>query len=134
MKPSSAGSLPNTRVSKHYTLCSDSNNNFAHCLTIVSLFIVNQLVSINFIATGLWTGRSEIRFPVGAGNCFRLQIVQTDAGFHPAFYSMGVGEVKRPGREATYLHLVLRIRMSGAVPPLQYVPSWRGQRKKFIYF
>jgi hypothetical protein len=45
--------------------------------------------------------------------------VQTDSGAHPVSHSMGTGDsfpgVKRP-RMTTHLHLVSRLRMSGAIP------------------
>ena len=71
----------------------------------ISLFGVNQLVSIRCIVTGLWAGRSEIRFPVEGKDFFPLQIVHTKSASHPAFYSMRAGDVKRSGCEATYLNL-----------------------------
>jgi len=35
-------------------------------------------------------------------------------------------EVKRPGREADHSHLMTRLRMHGAIPPLLNTSSWRG--------
>jgi hypothetical protein len=39
---------------------------------------------------------------------------------------------KRPGREADNLHLVLRSRMRGAIPPLPNTSSWRDAQLKHI--
>lgn len=35
-------------------------------------------------------------------------------------------------RVTTYLHLVLRLRMSGAIPPLPNMPSWHGQLYRYV--
>jgi hypothetical protein len=50
--------------------------------------------------------------------------VKIGSGAHPASYPMGTDfpEEERPKREADHLHLVLRLRVSGTLPPLlQYV-------------
>jgi hypothetical protein len=42
--------------------------------------------------------------------------------------------VKRPGHKlTTYLHIVPRLRMSGAIPLLPYMPSWHGQGQLYPY-
>jgi hypothetical protein len=59
--------------------------------------------------TTLQAGRSRVWMPVGA-KCFSLLWnIQTSSGFHPAFYTVGVGAI---------FWLVLRLRISGAVPEL----------------
>jgi hypothetical protein len=56
--------------------------------------------------------------------------VQTFTGAHPASYSM----VKRPGRDTTQLHLVVRLRIRGALPPLQSrMLSLIKHRDNFIF-
>jgi hypothetical protein len=40
-------------------------------------------------------------------------------------FSAGGGVLKRPGRD--HFHLVPRLRMRGAIPPLPYTSSWRGR-------
>jgi len=53
--------------------------------------------------------------------------IQTGTGAHPTSYPKGNGDspgVKRPERD--YSHLVPRLRMRGAVPPLPHTSSWRG--------
>ena len=62
-----------------------------------------------------------VRVPVGASDSSFLQNVQTASGAHPALYSMGSGVLSRgySGRGVkltTHLHLVPRLRMSGAIP------------------
>ena len=53
---------------------------------------------------------------------FHILTVQTGHTTHPASYTMGVGDVpEQSGRSvilATHLHLELRLRMSGPIPPL----------------
>jgi hypothetical protein len=41
--------------------------------------------------------------------------------------------VKRPGVMNIYLHLELRLRMSGALSTLSPTPSWSGQGKLYLF-
>jgi hypothetical protein len=57
---------------------------------------------------------------------------------YPAFYSIGTGLISRAQSGwdlelTTHLRLVLRLRMSGAIPLLSLLPSWRGQGKLHTY-
>lgn len=52
-----------------------------------------------------------MRLPQGAGDFSFPRIVQI--GAHPAFYTKGFEEVKRPEHEANHLHLVARLRVCG---------------------
>jgi hypothetical protein len=79
-----------------------------------------------------WT--AGVQFPaeamVGFFFFFRHRI-QTGSGAHPAICLIGTrcslpGEVKL----TTRLHLALRSRMHGAIPPLPHMPSWRGAQLK----
>jgi len=61
-------------------------------------------------------------------------VLHTGSEAHPASYSIGTRAASRGlsgrGVELTInLHLVPRLRMSGAIPLLPYMPSWRGQGK-----
>ena len=62
------------------------------------------------------------RFPVEVRHFSCLQVVQIGPGVCPDSHSNGAvlgaafPRIKRP--ETTYFHLVLRLRMNGAVPPL----------------
>jgi hypothetical protein len=66
---------------------------------------------------------------MGGRRLFRHR-VHTGSRAHPASYSIGTGScfygVKSAGRYklTTYLHLVPRLRMSGAISPLP-TSSWR---------
>jgi hypothetical protein len=42
-------------------------------------------------------------------------------------------EVKQPGRDTTHLHLVLRLGVSGVLPPFLYAPSRRVQEELYLY-
>jgi hypothetical protein len=75
---------------------------------------------------GLWAEWSGVRIPTGAGNLYHP--IQAGSGAHPASYPMGtMGSFpggKAPGivKLTTHLHLVPRLIMRGAIPPLpQYV-------------
>lgn len=63
--------------------------------------------------------------------------MQTGCGPYPASYLMGLGVffsgVKQPVRDADLSHFVLRLRMSGCLPPLRSVPSWRAEGRVFPY-
>ena len=58
--------------------------------------------------------------------------IQTVSGAHPASCLVDVGECFAGGRAAgavaDHLHTVLRLRESGAVPPLLSMPHWRAGR------
>jgi hypothetical protein len=48
--------------------------------------------------------------------------IQTGSGVHPASYAMGTGGSFRGVKLTTHLHIMPRLRMRGAIPPLpQYV-------------
>jgi len=50
-----------------------------------------------------------------------------DASLLPSFQTSCA--VKWPGHEADHFHRVLRVIMSGAIPPLPLVPSWHAKGK-----
>jgi hypothetical protein len=79
--------------------------------------------SVHWLGYGLDHRGSRVRFPAGAGNFSFHHRVQTGSGAHPAFYPIGTGGSFPGGvKLTTYLHLVPRSRMRGAIPPLpQYV-------------
>jgi hypothetical protein len=79
-------------------------------------------ISIHSVVTRLRAGRSRIRISVGARGFYLLQIVPPALGSTQPSIRLVPG-VKWPGREATYLHLVPKIRMSGAVPLFPYMHS-----------
>jgi hypothetical protein len=67
--------------------------------------------------------------------------VQIGSGAHTASYPTGTrtlsSGVKRPGCETNHSpHLVLRLRIRGAIPPLSHIRVWRGAqlsiRDKFM--
>jgi hypothetical protein len=69
-----------------------------------------------------------VRFPVGARS-FSLHHhrLQTGSGNHPAPYTTGTGESFSGGKEAgvvnltTHLHVVPKLRMHVAIPPLPHM-------------
>jgi hypothetical protein len=56
--------------------------------------------------------------------------VQTSSRAHPASYPTGTRAVFRGVKLTTYLHLVPRSRMHGAILPLSNTPSWRDAQLK----
>ena len=85
------------------------------------------------IVTRMWVGQSEVWIPAVAADFPRLQNVQTNYVRHPASYSMGNGVFSqgyssRGMKLTTHLHLLLWLRMSGAIPlPLPYASTaWTG--------
>jgi hypothetical protein len=69
--------------------------------------------------TRLRTVWSGVRVPVWAGNFFPHTRVKTCSGAHPASYPMRTrGSFSGGVKLTTQLHLVLRLRTRGAIPPL----------------
>jgi hypothetical protein len=74
-------------------------------------------------SAGLWSGWSWVWVLAGAGNSL-IHCVWSGSGAHPASYPVGTrgsfsgGKVARGMKLTTHLHLVLRSRMRGAIPPL----------------
>jgi hypothetical protein len=69
------------------------------------------------VAVGLGDWRIGVWFPAGTDFSY-LHSVQTGPGAHPASFWMDTG-IKQPGHEAGHLpHLVPKLRMRGAIPPL----------------
>jgi len=66
-------------------------------------------------------------FPGKTQNSFHLQIVHTYSEDKKISYSKGTGAESSEHRLTTYLHLVLRLRMRGVIPPLLHMPSRRMQ-------
>jgi hypothetical protein len=63
------------------------------------------------------------------GILFVYKKIKTGPGAHPASHSRGTGvfphENKVSGSES-YLHLLQRLRMNGAVPPPPHTPLWQA--------
>jgi len=72
--------------------------------------------------------RSEFRIPSMNKRFFSSKTVQTGSGAHRASYSVGNGVTSRGMKLTTHLHLVLRLRMSGAAPllPVYTFMAWTG--------
>ena len=77
----------------------------------------------------------------GRGKTFSLlHDMQTGSEAHPASYSVGITRVLSQGlsrwgvKLTTHLHLVLRLRISGAIPllPLHAFSAWTGKTLLFI--
>jgi hypothetical protein len=79
-----------------------------------------------------------VRVLAGAWNFSQDHCIQTGPGAHPASYPMGTrdsfpwAEAARGVKLTTHLHLELRSRMRGAIPPLpQYASmAWCSVKKK----
>ena len=83
--------------------------------------------------------RSGATIPAGPRDFYPLHNFETGFGASPASSLVGTGGSARGlsgrgVRQATYLHLVPRLIMSGGLSPLPYMPSWRvqGQVLRFI--
>jgi len=75
--------------------------------------------------------------PVGARDYSFLQNVQTESWADPASYSVGNG-IFSTGKAAralktTRVRLEPRLGMSGPVPLLPHIPSWRGRGEKLPF-
>jgi len=73
------------------------------------------------IVTRMWVGQSWVWIPGVAADFSRLQNVQTSFVRHLASYSMGTRVLSQEYRSrgikfTTHLHLLLWLRMSGAIP------------------
>jgi hypothetical protein len=92
-------------------------------------------ISVVGIVTMLQTGCSKnpVSFPAAAGNFFFLQRVGIESEPNQVLIHWAPRAVssleKRLEREADYSLLLPRLIMSGAVPPLSYITSWRVQRQ-----
>jgi hypothetical protein len=93
-------------------------------------------------SAGLRAGWSGVRVPAGGGNFSLHHRVQTCSGAHQAFYSMG-NRSSFPGDKTagvvkltTYLHLVPRSRMGGAIPPItQYASiAWCSVKAQIKFY
>jgi hypothetical protein len=81
---------------------------------------INTIYTTVGIATTLRDGRSGLPIQAGAIDCCLLQNVPSGSEAHPASYYMGTGVVSRGLSDRsvmlnTHLHLVSKLRMSGAI-------------------
>jgi hypothetical protein len=73
---------------------------------------------------------TEVRFLAVARNFSLLYSFQTSSGAHLGSYKMGTthlftwGQSVQGVKVTTRLHLVLRLRIPGAIPPLSHTSSW----------
>jgi len=84
------------------------------------------------IATRLGYGRSGVRIPVEGRDFCLLQKFQTCSEAYSApnhWVPDSSPDEKRPGREVSLIHIVPRLRMSGAKPllPLYVFKAWKGK-------
>jgi hypothetical protein len=85
------------------------------------------------------TGQCRVRIAVGARDFSLLQNVQTGSGAHPVSYSLHTGVLSwgYSGwgmKFTTHQCLVLRLRMSGAVPLLPYALMAWTMKPVFFFF
>lgn len=76
----------------------------------------------------MWAGWQENRFPIHS-KCRDFSSPRSNLFWaHQASHPMGMGCPFPESKEkpATHLHLVLRVGMHGAIPPLLCTFSWRG--------
>jgi hypothetical protein len=94
-------------------------------------------VPIVDVVIGLQAGRSGVGILVGETDFSLLQYIQFGSGAHQAYYSMGI-RVLPGGKQPRYainhhLHLVPRLRMSGAVLPFFLYVLHGMDREKFAF-
>jgi hypothetical protein len=83
-------------------------------------------------SSGQLAGWSGVRVRTGDGNFSLRHCVQTGSKAHPASHPMVIRGSFPRGKAAwgvkltTYLHLVPKSWMRGAIPPPSSTPSWRG--------
>jgi len=87
--------------------------------------------------TALQARQSRVQIPVEARGVSLFINVQTICGAHPASYSLSTkvlswGWSSQGVTITTYLHLVLRLRMTGSVPLLPCMLSWCGQGPLYL--
>jgi hypothetical protein len=94
--------------------------------------VVGRRDSVVSTAARLGAGLTGARIPAGSRYYSLLHNAQTGCGTHPAFYSVGVVVLswRQCGvgmRLIAHLHLMTRLRMSGATPLLlQAFTAWTG--------
>ena len=73
---------------------------------------------------------------LGKGKIFLYSKSQTGSGVHPTSCSIHIWapfpEVKLPGCEAHHFTSIDGLIISGSIPPLSYVSSWRVQKQLYI--
>ena len=76
------------------------------------------------IVIRLRVGRSEFRIPVREAYSFLLENVHIGSGVHPACNARGIGRYFSGGKSdwgvrlTIHFHVVPKLRLSGAIPPL----------------
>jgi hypothetical protein len=72
-------------------------------------------------ATG-WTAEIRVRYPEETGDISHFHNVHTGSGAHPISYIIVTGnKAAESVKLATHIHLVLRIRICGPIPPLFFI-------------
>ena len=80
---------------------------------------------------GLDDQRIVVWFQERARDFFLFQIVPRDPGAHPSAYSIDTGALRQECNSqdtnlTAHFHLVLKLHMHRAIPPLPNTPSWCG--------
>jgi hypothetical protein len=95
----------------------------------------------NFVSCHKIRHKSGRLYHVGEINFSLLQNLQTDSGAQPAAYLMSIGFLSRNQTDrdiklTTHLHLVPRLRISGAMPllPLYTFMAWTETLPLLYYF
>jgi hypothetical protein len=86
----------------------------------------------------LQAGWYGLRIPARTRDFSLLQNVRTGSGSHPASCSGGSGVLSRQYiiwglKLTTYLHLLYRLRVSGAIL-VHLLPSWREEGQTLLYY
>jgi hypothetical protein len=87
-------------------------------------------INVAVLPTGLWVERRRLWFPAGDEKFFQsTQIFLWCLPNYPfnGWSGLCVGSKRTPLMLTTLLHIVLVLRMSGALPLLLFMPSWRAQ-------
>ena len=114
------------------------NVEVAVCQTLQSVAIKSRDVGTRISQSAQWLNYQlrnwgmVVQLPAGARDFSKK--AQPDSGMHSDYCTMGTtesfSETKRPGREVWQLYLEPTLRMTGAIPPLPYVPH-AAHRNKF---
>jgi hypothetical protein len=105
-------------------LCKEQNAKiFTTRVSILFVLFTSELEPGN-AGYGLYVLGSVVRIPTGARDFSVPQIIHIGSG------TLGV---KWPGCEDNHSpHIMSRLRMSGAIPPIPHMPVWRAQEELYL--
>jgi hypothetical protein len=93
----------------------------------------DQKIEAGMASTTVWVGWSKVCFSAGARDFALIQNIQTGSGVHPPhLFSEYCGSWDM--MLTISLHLDLKLRMSGAIPPLPHRPLWHGEVQLHLFY